>query len=87
MDDRFGSMVMRIGAAVGMVAAVTWVLGVPAGPSAFYSLLVYKGILAGAGGLIVVGALARRRARQLATRLGTPYRSATPARLPGGPPR
>jgi hypothetical protein len=67
-----GINVMRIGALVGMAAAVAWGADVPAGPSLFYSIIAYKVVFSASAGLIATGALMRRRERLLADRLPSP---------------
>jgi hypothetical protein len=78
-----GITVMRIGALVGMATALAWGAGVPAGPSLFYSILLYKALFAASAGLIAAGALIRRRDRLLADRLPSPRRPFVHASTPG----
>lgn len=83
-----GINVMRIGAAVGMATALAWGADLPAGPSPFYSIILYKVLFSASAGLMATGALIRRRERLLADRLPSrrrPLAHATPptgARLP-----
>ena len=78
-----GINVMRIGALVGMAAALAWGADVPAGPSPFYSIILYKVVFSASAGLIAAGALVRRRERLLAER-PSPRRPLAHASPPAG---
>jgi hypothetical protein len=77
-----GMNVMRLGAAVGVGAALVWGAGLSLGPSAFFSIVVYKVVFSASAGLMAAGALIRRRERRLADRLPSPRRP-----LPAASPR
>jgi hypothetical protein len=79
-----GINVMRIGALVGMAAALAWGADVPGGPSPFYSIILYKVVFSASAGLIAAGALIRRRERLLAERLTSPRQPLAHATPPAG---